>query len=86
MGVLWGLIAVLLAFVVLASVYDVVRRHLGAGRTAGWILLIVLLPFAGSLLYWGLRRPAQDEVQRSLDADSDMRHGPPPPPGARIGH
>jgi hypothetical protein len=84
MGILWGLIAVLLAFVVLATIFDILRRPLSSGVTAAWILAVVLLPFAGSLLYWGMRRPGQDEIDKSRDADAELRRGPPRPTDARF--
>ncbi|HEU4974902.1 MAG TPA: PLD nuclease N-terminal domain-containing protein [Baekduia sp.] len=86
MGVIWGLIAVLLVIVVLISIADVVRRHLSAGQTAAWILLVLILPFVGSLIYWALRRPSEAEVQRSLDSDRELRTGGTTPQhGGRIG-
>lgn len=78
MGFIWGLIAVILAVVVLVSIYDVVRRPLSGGKTAAWILLIVILPFIGSMLYWGLRRPTPEELGRAVDAEHDLQHTPPP--------
>ena len=79
MGVLWGIIGVLLAIVVIISIFDIVRRHLGAGRTAAWILLVVLLPFVGSLLYWALRPAAAEEVSRQVDLEREIRAGQKPP-------
>lgn len=81
--VVWGLIGLVLAAVVIVTIVDVVRRHLGAGRTAAWILLVLLLPFVGSLLYWGLRRPTKDEVDLALAAERDMHHTPPAPGAPR---
>jgi uncharacterized protein (DUF58 family) len=76
---LWGIIGVLLAIVVIISIFDIVRRHLGAGRTAAWILLVVLLPFLGSLLYWVLRPAADEEVSRQVDLEREIRAGKKPP-------
>ena len=76
MSFIWAIIVVLLALVWLVSVWDIVRRHLGGGRTAAWLLIVILLPFAGALLYWMLRRPTDDEVRRKVEMDGRMRHGP----------
>jgi hypothetical protein len=75
MGILWGVIAVLFVFVAIVSIADVVRRHLGAGRTAAWIALIIIFPVVGSLAYWALRKTPQSEVDRSMDADRELRQG-----------
>ena len=80
MGILWGVIAVLWAFVVIISIADVVRRHLGAGRSAAWIALLIIFPFAGALAYWALRKTPQSEVDRSIEADRELRQGSGRPP------
>jgi hypothetical protein len=59
MSVLWGTLAVLLAIVWLVTVSDLVRRHLGRQRTIAWLLIVLILPFAGAILYWVLRKPEQ---------------------------
>ena len=82
MGVIWGIMIVLAALLACVTLFDLVKRHLRAGVTAAWVLAIVLLPFAGSLLYWGLRRAPSDEIQRRMDTEREIRRGAPPP---RIG-
>ena len=72
---MWGLIIVLLAMVWIVTVWDIVRRHLGSRGTVAWVLIVILLPFVGSLLYWLLRRPPDDEVRRRMDMEREMRHG-----------
>jgi uncharacterized membrane protein YqjE len=77
--VVWITIAVLALIICVISVVDIVRRHLGAQRTAAWLLIVVILPFFGSLLYWALRKPEPDEVERisraerALEADAGRR-------------
>jgi len=72
-SLLWGTIAVALLIVWVISIVDIVRRHLGAKRTAAWILIVVILPVVGSLVYWAMRRPSAEEVQRTADAQRDRR-------------
>lgn len=74
MGYVFGFIGFLLALVVIVSIVDVVRRHLGGGRAAAWILLLVIFPFGGAILYWVLRKPSADEVERLAAGERDMRH------------
>lgn len=78
-GLVVGVIAVLLALVWIITVADIVKRHLGRGPTAAWLCIVLLLPFLGALLYWSLRKPTPEEVQRHADADSDLRRTPPKP-------
>jgi hypothetical protein len=75
MGFIWGLLIVLWACFWIVCVWDIVRRHLGAGRTAAWLLIVILLPFAGALLYWILRPTPPEEVQRRMDLETDIRAG-----------
>ena len=65
MSVLWGVLAVLLAVVWLVTISDLVRRHLGTQRTVAWLLLVLILPFAGAALYWILRK-ADDTGRRPV--------------------
>jgi hypothetical protein len=48
---------------------DIFRRHLGAGRTAGWLLVVLILPLVGAVLYWALRKSSPAEVQAQHDAE-----------------
>ena len=73
MSILWGTLIALLVIVWVITVADIVRRHLGPSRTAAWILIVVLLPFAGTILYLVLRKPTPDEIQRQVDAQNAMR-------------
>jgi hypothetical protein len=86
MTFLWVVIAVLLAAVWVITLVDLFRRHVGMGKTAAWVLIVVLLPFLGSMLYWLLRKPSEEEVQRQIDIEQDMRRGGGRPPldGTRV--
>ena len=80
MGLLWGTIAFLLLIVWAISVVDIVRRHLGAAATIGWILLVTVLPFVGAIVYWALRKPTQDELERLGVAHPESHEGVSRPP------
>ena len=56
MTAFWVAISVVLLVVWAFTVADIFRRHLGQRQTLAWILIVILLPFAGALLYWVLRR------------------------------
>ena len=82
MGLIWGTIAFLLVIVWAISVVDIVRRHLGAAATIGWILLVTVLPFVGAIVYWALRKPTQDELERLGVATPEGHDGISRPPVA----
>jgi Phospholipase_D-nuclease N-terminal len=77
MSGLWQVVGGVVGVVVLViwgiTIADIVRSRLGAGGTAGWILLAILLPFVGSMLYWALRKPRDDEVQGQYENELALR-------------
>jgi hypothetical protein len=52
-----------------------VRRPLSLAQTAGWILLVVLLPLIGTLVYFLLRKPTEEEILRAEAATAERRDG-----------
>jgi hypothetical protein len=73
MTVLWVIIGVALVIVWAFTIVDIVRRHLGAQRTAAWLLIVIILPFLGSVLYWVLRKPEPGDLERTADAQRSLR-------------
>jgi len=73
MGLVWPLILFVVVIIVVLTIIDIVRRHLGPGPTAGWILIVVLLPVIGAIVYWVMRKPSADEVEQSYAADAERR-------------
>ena len=65
-----GIIALVLAVV---TIVDLVRHDHSGWATAGWIALIVILPFIGSLAYWIARPASQSEVEQAYLAEADFR-------------
>ena len=47
MGLLWTLIGVVVLLIVVLTIVDIVRRHLGAGATTAWILIVIIVPIIG---------------------------------------
>jgi hypothetical protein len=74
---LWYAIGGVLALAVIVvwalTVSDIIRRHLGRGPTAAWLLIVVLLPFLGSVIYWMRRQPSADEIERQFDSERALR-------------
>jgi hypothetical protein len=73
MTLLWifgSIIAVILAVV---TIVDIVQRHYGGGKTALWIVLVVILPFLGSIAYWALRKPDAGEAEAVYLEQAELR-------------
>ena len=84
MSLFWTLIAICVAIIWVITLIDLFRRHLGAGPTAGWVLLVILLPFVGAIIYWVVRKPSTQEVEQYVGVDQRLRREeqrplPPPP-------
>jgi hypothetical protein len=77
MGLLWWIVAIVVAFAVVLSAIDIFRRRLSAGATIGWLVLIVVLPLIGSIIYWAVRKPSAEEVEHAYEAQADMRRDAP---------
>jgi hypothetical protein len=75
MTVLWIIVACLLAVAWVLTIADIFRRHYPGWTTAGWIALVVVLPFIGSLIYWTVRKPTRAEAEQEYLAEADLRRG-----------
>lgn len=73
LDVVGGIFAIALLVIWVITIMDVFHRRLGAGKTAAWLLMVILLPFVGSVVYWVLRKPPADEVQRQYDDERALR-------------
>ena len=74
-GIVGGVIGVILVVVWVLTIADMIKRHLGGGKLAAWLIIVLLLPFLGSLLYWALRKPTPEEAERQIAMEAEMRHG-----------
>jgi hypothetical protein len=73
MTFIWIVTACVLAVVWALTIVDIVRRRYPTWTAIGWVALILLLPFLGSVVYWLLRKPTQGEVEAAYLADADFR-------------
>ena len=73
MGLVWSLIGFVVLIIVVLTIVDIVRRHLGAGATTAWILIVIIVPIIGSIIYWAMRKPSADEVEQSYLSDAERR-------------
>jgi hypothetical protein len=77
MGILWSILGFIALIIWIITIVDVVRQHLPAGKAAAWILLVLILPFIGAIIYWVLRKPTQDEAEAAYTAERSVREGGP---------
>jgi hypothetical protein len=73
MTVMWTIIGILLLIVWALSVVDIFRRHYSAWTTVGYLALVVIVPFVGSMIYWAVRKPTSGEVERAYLGQAEMR-------------
>jgi hypothetical protein len=68
-----GIFAIVLLAVWIVTIVDIFQRRIGAGKTAAWLLIVIVLPFVGSIFYWVMRKPPADEAQRLYDNERALR-------------
>jgi hypothetical protein len=69
----WVFILIPLIVVWLCGIVDIVRRDLGRGAKAAWILIVVLLPVLGTILYFVMRKPTDKEIAESQAAAQSLK-------------
>lgn len=82
----WVFILLPLVVVWVIGLFDIVRRPLSRQATAAWIVVVLVFPFIGTLAYFLLRKPTQEELRLHRAAGADPGHtdrrgdiGPRPP-------
>ena len=77
MSGLWQVVGGIIGVVVLViwgiTIWDIFRSRLGSGKTAAWLLIVILLPLVGSAFYWIRRKPQAGDVQRQYDNEVALR-------------
>jgi hypothetical protein len=48
-----------------AAVVDVIRLHLTGWTIVGWLLVILVLPILGPIIYFALRKPTAEDVEHA---------------------
>jgi hypothetical protein len=61
----WVFIIVPLLVVWTIGLVDIFRRDLSREAKAGWVLIVVLLPVVGTIAYFVLRKPSEEEIRRT---------------------
>lgn len=76
-GLAWLFVGLPLLIVCVLGLVDLLRGPLPGPTKALWVLLIVLLPVVGTLLYFTFRKPSAEEVRRGQAAAAELRHTDP---------
>ena len=61
---LWIIIAVAVLVAWLLGIVDIFRRHLDAKHTVAWLLIVLIMPILGTILYWVLREEDPGTLER----------------------
>ncbi len=69
----WVFILIPLIVIWLLGIVDIVRRDLDRSAKAGWILVVVLLPIVGTILYFVMRKPSDKEIAQAQAAAQDLK-------------
>jgi Phospholipase_D-nuclease N-terminal len=67
----WVFILLPLIVVWAIGLVDIVRRPLSRRATAAWIVIVLVFPLIGTLVYFLLRKPTQEELQLQRAAGAD---------------
>jgi len=73
MTLFWIIVIPIVAVVVALSIWDIFRHHLGGGPTAGWVLLVIVLPLIGSVIWWAARKPMPGDIDAAYLSEADVR-------------
>jgi hypothetical protein len=69
----WVFILIPLLVVWAIGLFDIFRRDLPRGTKAAWVLIVVVLPLLGTLLYFLLRKPTEKEIEQAQEAAAEAR-------------
>jgi len=68
------MIAAPLIILWVAAVFDVIRQHYSGWTVVGWLLVVLLLPIFGPILYFAMRKPREGDAESTYLAQRDLQH------------
>jgi hypothetical protein len=70
-----GIVAgAMLLVIVVGTVVDIFRRHYSGAATAGWVALVIVLPFVGAVIYWVARKSDPVDAENLYRVEAEQRH------------
>ena len=73
-ALLWAIIGIVIVIAWGIGVVDIFRRHLDAKHTVAWLLVVLIMPILGTILYWVLRPEDEGALERKAAAQAELRH------------
>jgi hypothetical protein len=73
MTLLWIFVSIIAAILAIVTIVDIVQHHYGGGKTALWIVIVVIFPFLGSIAYWALRPATKAEAEEVYLEQAELR-------------
>jgi hypothetical protein len=67
-------IGVALLIVWVITIVDIVRQPLSTKQTVAWLLIVLIVPFIGAIIYWAMRKPEAGEAEYFAEADAQRRY------------
>ena len=58
----WVFILIPLLIVWVIGIFDILRSNLGRSRKAAWIVIVLILPVIGTIVYFATRKPTDKEI------------------------
>jgi hypothetical protein len=66
-------IGIPLAIAWVVGLVDILRHPMPTGQRIFWILIVIVLPVVGTLAYFTLRKPTEEEVRAKQAAAAERR-------------
>jgi hypothetical protein len=60
----WVFILIPLLVVWVIGIFDIVRSPLARSTKAAWIVIVLILPVIGTVVYFATRRPSKEEIEK----------------------
>jgi Phospholipase_D-nuclease N-terminal len=67
-AMVWVFILLPLLVIWALGLIDIFRRDLPRGTKAAWAVIVVLLPVVGTIMYFLLRKPTEEEIRQTRQA------------------
>ena len=68
----WFFIGIPLLVIWAIAIVDIIRRDLSSMTKAAWIMIVLILPVIGTIAYFVMRKPTEQEVRRAVEAQQDQ--------------
>jgi hypothetical protein len=72
-----GTVGFVLVIIWALTLFDLWRSGAARQKKFAWTIIVLLLPFVGSIAYWIMRPASSAEIDERLGAQADLRRGGP---------